>query len=205
MFLGKPIIAYSIEVALESKLFDEVMVSTDDHEIAEIAEQYGALVPFMRSSQNADDHATTMDVIQEVLSVYQEQNRTYKYVCCIYPTAPLLTIKDLNKGYLMLSEGGFDTVLPVSAFSYPIWRSLKLENGKAMMNWAEHALSRSQDLPIAYHDAGQWYWLKTNNPLKSLFTENTGAVVIEEERVQDIDTISDWQLAEMKYERLQNS
>lgn len=205
MFLGKPIIAYSIEVALESKLFDEVMVSTDDHEIAEIAEQYGALVPFMRSSQNADDHATTMDVIQEVLSVYQEQNRTYKHVCCIYPTAPLLTIKDLNKGYLMLTEGGFDTVLPVSAFSYPIWRSLKLENGKAMMNWAEHALSRSQDLPIAYHDAGQWYWLKTNNPLKSLFTENTGAVVIEEERVQDIDTISDWQLAEMKYERLQNS
>ena len=205
IFLGKPIIAYSIEAALESHLFDEVMVSTDDNEIAEIAKQYGALVPFIRSNQNANDHATTMDVIQEVISSYQDNNRTFKNVCCIYPTAPLLTIQDLNKGYLMLTEGGFDTVLPVSAFSYPIWRSLKLENDKAMMNWPEHILSRSQDLPIAYHDAGQWYWLRTNNPLQSLFTENTGAVVIEEERVQDIDTESDWQLAEIKYERLQNS
>lgn len=181
------------------------MVSTDDSEIAEIAKQYGAKVPFFRSSKNSNDHATTMDVIQEVLSEYSAQKIAFSSVCCIYATAPLIKINDLNRGYEKLINEGFSTVFPVSRFSYPIWRSLKIEEDQVRMNWPKFSETRSQDLPDAYHDAGQWYWLRPNKSLKSLFTENSGAIIIDDLQVQDIDNESDWQLAEIKYELLQNS
>lgn len=200
-FLGKPIIAYSIEMALETGLFDDVMVSTDDEEIADIARKYGAKIPFMRSSENADDYATTLDVLIEVLQTYQQQGKKFKYSCCIYPTAPLLKPKFLVNAYKKLISENFSTVFPVVEFSYPIQRSLKLiGKDKVEMNWPEHLESRSQDLPKAYHDAGQFYWFNVEELLKEkkLFGENSGAIVLPNTSVQDIDTEEDWKLAEMK-------
>ncbi|WP_421775363.1 pseudaminic acid cytidylyltransferase [Gracilimonas sp.] len=200
-FLGKPIIAYSIEVALESGLFEEVMVSTDDEQIAEVAKNYGAKVPFMRSKDNADDYATTVDVLLEVLNVYKEQNKHFENGCCIYPTAPMLKPRYLEKGYRKLVDEAFSTVFPVVEFSYPIQRSLKLnEKGKAEMNWPQHLESRSQDLPKAYHDAGQFYWfiIEEVEKEKKLFGENSGAIILPNASVQDIDTEEDWKLAELK-------
>ncbi|MBC5773611.1 pseudaminic acid cytidylyltransferase [Pontibacter sp. KCTC 32443] len=200
-FLGKPIIAYSIQAALESGLFDEVMVSTDDPEIAAVAKQYGATVPFMRSSDNADDYATTAAVITEVLQNYAAQGTQFDVGCCIYPTAPLIKLSALSEGYQQLQTQNFDTVFPVLKYSYPIWRSLKMEAGKVALNWPEHLNSRSQDLPAAYHDAGQFYWFRTDRFLSSqkLFTDNSGAVELEELEVQDVDNETDWKLAELKY------
>lgn len=200
-FLGKPIIAYSIEVALESGLFVEVMVSTDDEEISEVAKKYGARVPFMRSEENADDYATTVDVLIEVLKIYQQQGKQFEYGCCIYPTAPLLKSAFLENAYEKLINEDFSTVFPVVEFSYPIQRSLKLNvKGKAEMNWPEHLKSRSQDLQSAYHDAGQFYWFKVEELLKEkkLFGNNSGAIILPNTIVQDIDTEEDWKLAEMK-------
>lgn len=205
-FLGKPIIAYSIETALESRLFEEVMVSTDNEEIAEVAKNYGAKVPFMRSKKNADDHATTVDVLVEVLYTFGEKNKRFENGCCIYPTAPLLKAKYLEKGYKKLLDEAFSTVFPVVEFSYPIERSLKLcEKGKVEMKWPEHLDSRSQDLPKAYHDAGQFYWFKVEELLKEkkLFGKNSGAIVLPNTSVQDIDTEEDWKLAELKAKLLQ--
>lgn len=206
-FLGKPIIAYSIEAALKSELFDEVMVSTDDEEIAKISERYGAKVPFLRSSKSADDFSTTMDVLKEVVDGYNEKlNKVFDYICCIYPTAPLVQTSDLVKGLNLLIEKNFDSVFPVVAFGYPVWRGFKFgDEGIAQMVWEEYKNARSQDLEKIFHDAGQWYWF---NPLKisdSLFTYNTSAIVLDEDKVQDIDTEVDWKLAEIKYELLQSS
>lgn len=200
-FLGKPIIAYSIDVALESGLFKEVMVSTDDEEIAEVAMKYGAKVPFMRSAENADDYATTVDVLVEVLQTYQQQEKNFENGCCIYPTAPLIRSAFLDNAYEKLINEDFSTVFPVVEFSYPIQRSLKLsEKGKVEMNWPEHLESRSQDLPKAYHDAGQFYWFNVEEILKEkkLFGKNSGTIVLPSTSVQDIDTEEDWKLAEMK-------
>jgi pseudaminic acid cytidylyltransferase len=199
-FLGKPIIAYSIEVALESGLFDEVMVSTDDVEIAEVAQKYGANVPFMRSDKNSDDYASTVAVLIEVLLEYERQNAHFENGCCIYPTAPLLKKDVLTDGYHQLIDDDFDTVFPAVEFGYPIFRSLKIEEGKAKMNWPEYLDRRSQDLPKAYHDAGQFYWFQVNilKNKKKLFTDNSGIIILSEYMVQDIDTEQDWRLAELK-------
>ena len=201
-FLGKPIIAYSIELALKSGLFEEVMVSTDDAEIAEVARLFGAEVPFVRSAENANDFATTMDVIKEVLAAYEKRGRSFENVCCIYPTAPLIKEKALREGFEKLRLEGLTSVYPVAPFSFPIWRSVKIEDGKTKMNWPEFANARSQDLPKAYHDAGQWYWFVPAKIGESLYTENSGAVVLDEMEVQDIDSETDWQMAELKYERI---
>lgn len=198
-FLGKPIIAYSIETAMQSELFAEIMVSTDDQEIAHIAQQYGAKVPFMRSLENADDHATTMDVLQEVVEQYQKTGREFDYICCIYPTAPLMQVDHLKQGYKKLLTFSSDSVLPVAAFSYPIWRGLKKgTDGQLEMLFAQYAATRSQDLPKVYHDAGQWYWLKPK-ALRGSLLQNAGFVELRDEEVQDIDEPSDWQLAELKF------
>lgn len=198
-FLGKPIIAYSIEAALQSNLFDEVMVSTDDEEITAIALQYGATVPFMRSTETANDFATTMDVLNEVLTKYKDLGQTFDYVCCIYGTAPLISIDDLARGFELLTTKHYNSVFPVVAFSYPIWRGLKMEQGCISMVWPEHLNSRSQDLQQVYHDAGQWYWFNPQKTTTTLFTENSSSVILDEFYVQDIDTETDWKLAEMKY------
>ncbi|MFD2998808.1 pseudaminic acid cytidylyltransferase [Pontibacter toksunensis] len=200
-FLGKPIIAYSIETALASGLFGEVMVSTDDEEIAEVARKYGAKIPFFRSSVSSNDVATTAAVLSEVLEEYAASGENFSYGCCLYPTAPLVKVKAINAAYELIKARQYDTVLSIIRYSYPIWRSLSVENHKVRMNWPEHQLSRSQDLPASFHDAGQFYWfnVKTFMEKQALFTDNTGAIELTELEVQDIDNLSDWKLAEIKY------
>ncbi|WP_439883135.1 pseudaminic acid cytidylyltransferase [Pontibacter sp. MBLB2868] len=203
-FLGKPIIAYTIEAALNSGLFEEVMVSTDDEEIAAMARQYGAVVPFLRSPETSDDFATTAAVLSEVLQKYAAQGRAFDYACCLYPTAPFVTGKMLSEAYGKLMAGDFDTVFPVLRYSYPIWRSLRVEGDRAVLNWPEHLESRSQDLPPAFHDAGQFYWFRVGRFLEklALFTDRSGAIELSELEVQDIDSETDWKLAELKYKLL---
>jgi N-acylneuraminate cytidylyltransferase len=200
-FFGKPIIAYSIEAALKSELFDEVMVSTDDMEIAEIAIKYGAKVPFMRTKKNSDDFSTTMDVIKEVLDLYIIKfNKNFEYGCCIYPTAPLIKIEHLIKGYNKLSSSDFTSVFSAVEFSYPIWRGLSVgEDGIAKMIWPKYLNDRSQDLEKVYHDAGQWYWFKSKELADSFFFGKSAIVKLDETEVQDIDNLTDWQIAEFKY------
>lgn len=201
-FLGKPIIAYSIETALKSKLFDEVMVSTDDEEIAEVAKKYGAKVPFMRSEKNSDDHSTTTDVVEEVLDEYFKRGINFDIFCCIYPTAPLITRENLKQGLDLLTKKNFDSVFPVVQFSYPIQRSFKITDSNVVMIWPENINKRSQDLETAYHDSGQFYWMWTAKfrENKKLFKANSGAIVLDDLFVQDIDNLSDWELAEFKYQ-----
>lgn len=205
-FLGKPIIAYSIEAALSSQLFDEVMVSTDDMEIAKVAKRYGANVPFYRSPQASDDYATTVQVLAEVLQMYNQAGQKFDIACCIYPTAPFVTSKILSEGNRRLKYGGYDSVFPVLCYSYPIWRSLKIERSKAVMNWPEYLDSRSQDLLPAFHDAGQFYWFRIDKFFVSgkVFTENSGVIELSELEAQDIDSEKDWKLAELKYKLLYN-
>lgn len=199
-FLGKPIIAYSIQAAIDSGLFDEIIVSTDDVEIAQISKELGAGVPFMRSSQTADDHATLADVIDEVKNSYLKLNKQFKYVCCILPTAPLITSMNIQKGYSVLTEKGVDSVRPVVSFSYPIQRAIKMNNGKVEMFYPEYQNTRSQDLEPAYHDAGQFYWMKFETGLRGT---NKYGFEISEMQVQDIDNEKDWYIAEIKYKYLQ--
>lgn len=202
-FMGKPIIAYSIEAALHSGLFDEVMVSTDDEEIAEVARRYGAKVPFMRSTEASNDYADTADVILEVLKMYKEQGREFDTVCCIYSTAPFVTFDRLIEAYSKLTNG-IDSVFTCVAYSYPIQRSLHIVDGKISMIYPEYATFRSQDLEPAYHDAGQFYVAKKTSFIqeKTFWGKNTIGLVLSELEVQDLDTLTDWTLAEMKYELL---
>lgn len=203
-FMGKPIIAYSIEAALKSGLFEEVMVSTDDEEIAAVARQYGAKVPFMRSAETANDYATTFDVIEEVLNTYKAEERFFDVVCCIYATAPFVSDVKLQTSYQSLVENGYDSVYAVVAYSYPVQRGLKIEQGRMSMLYPEYLNTRSQDLKPVYHDAGQFYFSKVK-PLeeaKSFLGNNAGGIIYSELEVQDLDTETDWKLAEMKYRLL---
>lgn len=202
-FMGKPIIAYSIEAALRSGLFDEVMISTDDEEIAEVSRRYGAKVPFMRSAETSNDYAGTADVILEVLKMYKEQGREFDTVCCIYPTAPFVTADRLIEAYSKLT-GGIDSVFTCVAYSYPVQRSLHIVDGKICMVYPEYAASRSQDLEPIYHDAGQFYAARTSSFIqeRTFWGKNTASLVLSELEVQDLDTLTDWALAEMKYELL---
>lgn len=200
-FLGKPILAYSIEAALATHLFDEVMVSTDDQEIADVARRYGATVPFMRSSETASDFATTADVLREVVLKYKEQGREFDNFCCIYATAPMVQSKDIVSAFERLTTSDFTVVYPVVAFSYPIWRCLDLaEDGSMQRHWPEFENSRSQDLPKEYHDTGTFYWYKTQEWLNGNVL--IGGIEVDETTIQDIDTETDWKLAELKYKLL---
>jgi N-acylneuraminate cytidylyltransferase len=205
LFCGKPIIGYTIESAIESGCFDEVMVSTDDDEIAKIAKEFKACVPFMRTKENSNDFAGIADVIIEVLNVYSEMGKNFKYVCCLLPTAPLIKSSDISESFKLLIENNYDTVFPIVRFSYPIQRGLNFESGKVTMLWPENYLKRSQDFSPVFHDCGQFYWVNINSFLndRKLFTSNSGGFELPENRVQDIDTEDDWQLCEMKY-TLQN-
>lgn len=200
-FLGKPIIAYSIEAALKSNLFKEVMVSTDDEEIAEIAVSFGAKVPFLRSNDNANDFAVLSDVINEVNTNYNLKNKRFENICCILPTAPFITPNKIKEAYTKLITESYDSVFPIIEFSFPIQRSLKVKDTKVEMVWSEHLNTRSQDLEPRYHDSGQFYWLKVSSFLeeRKLFTLNSGAIIISQLHAQDIDTETDWKLAELKY------
>ena len=200
-FCGYPIIKYSIDAALEAGCFDEVMVSTDDSEIAEVAEYYGAKIPFLRSEVNSNDYAMTTDVIKEVILEYGNRGEYYEYLCCIYPTAPFVSPDRLKDGMELLKQKDADSVLPVTRYSYPIQRSLKIENDRAVMLWPENYLKRSQDLMPVYHDSGQFYCMKSHSLLEQmkLFAEYTVPIILPESEVQDIDNEEDWKIAEIKY------
>ena len=206
LFLGVPIIVYAIKTALASKLFDEVMVSTDDAEIAKIAIENGAKVPFLRSEKNADDFATTYDVLEEVITAYAKKGIQYDAICCLYPCTPLLKSDLLKKAYKKLVNEKQDVVFPVLQYSFPIQRAVKIVENKLEMFSKKHLTTRSQDLEASYHDAGQFYWANTLQLLKNktLLPLNTGAVVISEMEAQDIDTLTDWKLATLKYKVLHN-
>lgn len=202
-FCGKPIIAYSIEAAKDAGVFDEIMVSTDDEEIARIAEQAGAKVPFMRSGENAGDYASTDDVLLEVLDRYRKQGREFETFCCLYPTAPFVTAEKLQKAMQMLEKA--DSVMPVVAFSYPPQRCVVLnEQGELRMKWPEHAKTRSQDLEPYYHDCGQFYCCRTKPFLEYGTTDLPHMVpfFVSELEVQDIDNQDDWEIAELKYRKM---
>jgi len=205
-FSGKPIICYSIEAAKASRLFDTVMVSTDDNEIAAVAKQAGAEIPFLRSAGTSNDFATTADVLTEVLLQYKATGEEFQYGCCIYPTAPFVTAEKLKRAFNLLEKNQADSVIPVTRFSFPIWRSFKMDNGKLAYNWPENALKRSQDLAPSFHDCGQFYFFDTEKFLasKSLVTAATYAIEVPESEVQDIDNEEDWKIAEIKYSFLQN-
>lgn len=198
-FHGKPLISYPIKLAIESGLFNEIMVSTDDHEIAEISKEYGALVPFLRSKDNADDYATLSDVINEVIGEYKNQDKIFDHVCCILPTAVLLDLKNLKRGYDQLLSGKYDSVRPVVKYSYPIQRAFSMEDGYVDFINTEYRRTRSQDLQPSFHDAGQFYWFYFD---RGMTPDRKGAFEISELDAQDIDTFEDLQLAEIKYSLL---
>lgn len=198
-FCGKPIIAYSIEAAIDSQVFDEVMVSTDSEEIAEIARQYGANVPFMRSAKTADDHATTNDVLVEVFSEYEKRGKHFELAVCIYPTAPFVTAEKLREAVALMESEQVDTITPVVRFSFPPQRAFVVRNGYLQYQFPENAPVRSQDLEPIYHDCGQFYVMKVDNVLNGKPVVKKLPYIVSELEVQDIDNEEDWKIAEMKY------
>ena len=204
-FLGKPILAYSIEAALQSDLFDEVMVSTDDEEIADIARKYGAQVPFYRSSETANDFATTNDVLLEVLQEYEKLGENFDIGVCIYPTAPFVNSTKLQEAVEKLENSDADTLIPVVAFSYPPQRAMVVEDNRLVFKYPQYLDSRSQDLQPHYHDVGQFYVFRTASfqVNKKLMVGNILPLEVSELEVQDIDNETDWEIAQMKYRIMQ--
>ena len=180
------------------------MVSTDDIQIAELASQYGANVPFYRSEKTSDDYATTFDVLDEVLTKYQNSGKRFDDLCCLYPCAPFVNSQKLRTAYMTLCEGSFETVIPVVAYSFPIQRSFFIRDNKLLYKYPEFEKSRSQDLEKTYHDTGQIYWCKVNSLInnRGIMNQNTGFLELTELEVQDTDNEVDWQLAELKYKLL---
>jgi len=201
-FHGKPMIAYSIEAAKASGCFDKIIVSTDDQEIADVAKQYGAEVPFIRPNDIADDYATTMDVMQHAIKWCLAEQWQVVNVCCIYATAPFILASDITNGYEKLTNTNAEYAFSATTFPFPIQRAITVgEDAGVSMLEPKHANTRSQDLVEAYHDAGQFYWGKSTAFLsgKAIFAPHSRAVILPRKRVQDIDTPEDWELAEMLY------
>jgi len=201
-FCGLPIIAYSIKEAIKCEMFDEVMVSTDSQEIADIARKYGAVVPFMRSKKNSGDYATTEDVIIEVIENYKQLGKDYEYACCIYPTAPFITSDKLVEAMDKMKENNPSIVIPVVQFSYPPQRCLIIDDsGYARFKYPQYVTTRSQDLEKEYHDAGQFYIYNVEKLIASngIIEDDFVPIILPDICVQDIDTLQDWEIAEMKY------
>lgn len=204
MFLGKPMLVYSVEAALSAGIFREVMVSTDDEEIAKIARAAGASVPFMRSEKTADDFATTDDVLMEVLETYGQRGENFDYMACIYPTAPFVTAEKLREAMRLLMEQDGTGVMPVVRYSFPPQRGMAVRDGKLVYCYPENAAKRSQDLEPMYHDCGQFYCYHVARYLacKGDLPDGYLPIVVDETEVQDIDNPSDWEMAEIKYKRM---
>lgn len=204
LFLGKPIIEYSIEAALRAALFDEVMVSTDDEEIARTARAAGACVPFMRSEKTANDFATTAEVVAEALDSYDRMDMQFQQLCCLYPTAPFVTADAIRQAMALLERERADCVIPVVKFSFPPQRGVVVRDGRLVPKWRENMAKRSQDLEPMYHDCGQFYCLNVQSfrRQKAIWMDHTVPFIQDESVVQDIDTLEDWKIAEMKYEIL---
>lgn len=206
LFCGKPMIAWSIEAALQSGCFDHIVVSTDDAEIAEVARQHGAQVPFMRSAELSDDHTGTTAVIAHAINWFAAQGQTPAQVCCLYATAPFVSADDLRQGLTVLTETGSDYAFSVTSYAFPIQRAIRInEAGRVEMFNSEHFNTRSQDLEEACHDAGQFYWGRADAWLqgKMIFSPAAAAVMLPRHRVQDIDTPEDWTRAEWMFKALQ--
>ena len=207
VFGNKPMIAWSIEAALNSDCFDRVIFSTDDQEIADIAQKYGAEVPFMRPAKLADDYAGTIPVIRHAIEQLQTVERTeINYACCIYATAPFVCPQDILSGWKSIEESDADYAFTVTSYPFPIQRAIQLtEQGRVRMFNPEHFMTRSQDLEEAWHDAGQLYWGKASAWLreKPLFAEGSIPIKLPRHRVQDIDTPEDWQRAEWLFKAMQ--
>jgi N-acylneuraminate cytidylyltransferase len=199
-FGGKPMIAWSIEAAKSSGLFDRIIVSTDDAEIAEVAKKWGAEVPFMRPAELSNDYAATTEVIAHATQWALDQGLDVEAVCCIYATAPFVETNDLKRGWDALSAGDWQYAFTVTDFAAPIFRSFKqTAEGGVEMFFPEHFATRSQDLPIALHDAGQFYWGRPAAWLEGrrIFDRHSAPVIIPRWRVQDIDIPEDWERAEI--------
>lgn len=206
MFMDKPMLAYPIAAALESGVFDEVMVSTDCQEIADIAQAYGAKVPFIRSEKTSNDYATTFDVLEEVIGEYGKREKKFEETCCIYPCSPFLSPATLRNAYRQMKEAGTDSLVPVCKYPVPIEWAMKIEDGLLCPFDPAAQNIRSQDLTPKYYDAGVFYFVNTTVLLKSkrLVTGKTLAFILPESEVQDIDTEEDWKMAEMKFRMLHN-
>lgn len=203
-FCGKPIMLYSIEAALKSNVFDEVMVSTDSDQFAEIAKKAGAAVPFLRSRGTSNDYATTADVLMEVVEEYKKIGKEFDEICCIYPTAPFVTAQKLSDAFNELNRRKADSIMSVVRYGFPPQRGFVIRDNCVSFLHPEFERSRSQDLEPIYHDCGQFYIIKAKALLKykSLIVPNTIPYIMLDEEVQDIDTISDWEIAEAKYKVL---
>lgn len=204
-FNGKPMIAYSIETAINSQCFDRIIVSTDDQEIAKIAIEQGAEVPFIRPEELADDHADTLQVIKQAIEWFEKNDTAPHEVCCLYATAPFVQVDSLQNAYQQLQNTQADYCFTVTSFPFPIQRAIKITIGNRVeMFQPEYFNSRSQDLEEAYHDAGQFYWGKTTafKAMKPLFSEDSSPYILPRYLVQDIDTLEDWIRAELMYQAL---
>jgi len=201
-FFGKPLIAYSIEVALQSKLFDKVIVSTDDEDIALIAKEYGAKIPFIRPKNLSDDFTGTDEVIQHAIDYLKNEGEEFNYICTIYATAPLLQEKYLIEGFEKLKESNAVNSFSTTSMPFPIQRTFKVNNkGRCEMFTPEHYMTRSQDLDEAYQDAAQFYWTKVDEKSDEImFGKDSIPIVLPRYLVQDIDTLEDWERAEIMYE-----
>ena len=200
-FMDKPMLAYAIDAAKQAGIFEEIMVSTDDLEIAEIAQKYGAKVPFMRSEKTANDYATTYDVLKEVIDEYKKRGKIYDNICCIYPCVPFLTGEILHTAFDEFIKSGADRLTPVVKYSFPIQRAFKVnKEGFLEYREPENASKRSQDLEPMYHDVGMFYFYKYNK----LDSQKIAMYEMDESSIQDIDTEDDWKMAELKYKVLHN-
>jgi N-acylneuraminate cytidylyltransferase len=206
-FLGRPVISYAINAAINSKVFDKVIVSTDDKEIADISIKYGAEIPFFRSNENSSDNASTDDVLKEVIKYYTNNDEYFNNACCIYPVNPFINENKIIEGLNILNSNNFDCVFSAVKYSYPIQRAFIIDNeNKIKMMNPENYLVRSQELEDTFHDAGQFYWFKTKSFMKEnkLWTNNTSIIELNEKEVQDIDNESDWEVAEIKFKIQKN-
>jgi len=205
-FCGKPIIAYSIEAALASSCFDKVIVSTDEKEIAAIACEYGAEAPFIRPKELSDDYTGTNEVIKHAINWYQEKHEIISFACCIYATAPFVRAEYIVEGYEKLSSSNKSFAFSVTSFPFPVQRAIRINaNNEIEAIWPENVLKRSQDLEEAYHDAGQFYWGRSEAFIKDelLFSKVSVPVILPRHLVQDIDTLEDWCRAELMYQAMQ--
>ncbi|WP_286765748.1 MULTISPECIES: pseudaminic acid cytidylyltransferase [Rhodopirellula] len=203
-FCGQPIIKYSITAAIDSGVFDRVIVTTDSQEIGDVAKACGAEIPFHRPAELSDDHTPTIAVIRHAVETLQQSGDAVDFACCIYATAPFVQSDDLKQGLKQLQSGDGEFAFPVTTFPFPIMRSLKIDDDQIKMIWPEHEMSRSQDLVEAWHDAGQFYW-GTSEAWKTasgLYSANCLPIRIPRWRVQDIDTEEDWNRAQLMHQAL---
>lgn len=205
---GKPMISWSIEAAIKSECFDRVIVSTDDEEIASVAKQYGAEIPFMRPAELADDYTDTIAVIAHAIEWQNSHEEAADTVCCLYATAPFVQATDLQKGFDVLESSGAEYAFSVTSYAFPIQRAIRItQNQRVEMFQPEHFNTRSQDLQEAWHDAGQFYWGRAAAWLanKPIFSSDAVPVLLPRHRVQDIDTPEDWGRAELMFKLLNGS